>query len=119
MRFDLYLQTEFQEQLNAVVGDMQLWQGQTSLGEEEEAHLRKSIQCFSHTTQQAALFVAGVDGSGDFPMLSYPDSFIYMSVAQATAYATDPVYGLRELEEPLERLLGAFSHSLNRTAYQE
>ncbi|MBD1863992.1 MULTISPECIES: hypothetical protein [Trichocoleus] len=106
MRFDLYLQAEFQEQLDAIVGDMQLWQGQISPCEGEEALLRKCIQCFSHTTQREALLVAGVDGSGDFPMLSYADSFVYMSVAQATVYAADFAYGLRELEDPLGRSLG-------------
>ncbi|MBD0346533.1 MAG: hypothetical protein ICV63_17250, partial [Coleofasciculus sp. Co-bin14] len=86
MRFDLNLRSVVRQQLRDVAIEMQAWQGQNQIDEAEVDRIRQSICCFAHTTSRLDLKVAGVDGSGDFPMLSYADSFIYLSVAQATVY---------------------------------
>jgi hypothetical protein len=44
--------------------------------------------------------LAGVDGSGDYPSLSYGDSFVYITVAQATRYRVDAACGLKEISNP-------------------
>jgi hypothetical protein len=56
---------------------MQAWQGQNQIAQAEVDRIRQSICCFAHTTSRLDLKVAGVDGSGDLPMLSYADSSIY------------------------------------------
>lgn len=106
MRFDLNLRSVVRQQLRDVASEMQAWQGQNQIDETEVDHIRQSICCFAHTTSRLDLKVAGVDGSGDFPMLSYADSFIYLSVAQATIYGADLVRGLRELEPMPETVVG-------------
>ncbi|AMA10669.1 DNA double-strand break repair nuclease NurA [Picosynechococcus sp. PCC 73109] len=97
MRFDLNLRAEFRSRLQDVAQEMQEWQGQADIGEKEIAQIRESIVSFEHTTDRPELRVAGVDGSGDFPMLSYEDSFVYLSIAQGTVYQADVSCGLREV----------------------
>jgi hypothetical protein len=97
MRFDLNLRSVVRTQLQDVVQEMQAWQGENTIDEAEIDSIKGAIASFEHTTVRDNLQVAGVDGSGDFPMLSYADSFVYLSVAQATLYGADRACGLREL----------------------
>jgi hypothetical protein len=96
LRFDLNLRSVVREQMQALTQEMQAWQVQTGIDELEVDHIRCNICCFAHSTSMSDLQIAGVDGSGDFPMLNYADSFVYLSVAQATVYVADKVSGLRE-----------------------
>lgn len=96
MRFDLNLRSAVREQMQALAQEMHAWQVQIQIDEFEAICIRNNIFCFTHTTSRSGLRVAGVDGSGDFPMLTYADSFIYLSVAQATVYEADRISGLRE-----------------------
>ena len=81
---------------------MRDWQAFTSLDEAEQAHLQQSIVMFDHAIARSDLHVGGVDGSGDFPLLTYADSFVYFTVAQGVSYAADRVSGLREVGTQLE-----------------
>jgi hypothetical protein len=56
----------------------------------------QAIRFFGHTTERPGLVVGGVDGSGDYPALSYGDSFVYVTVAHGTRYVSHPVSGLKE-----------------------
>lgn len=105
MRFDFNLRSTVKEQFREVAQQMQSWQGQNQLDEAEIARIREHIRCFAHTTSRSQFRIAGVDGSGDFPMLSYEDSFIYLSVAQATIYESDRVSGLKEMAPMPEAIL--------------
>ncbi len=79
------------------------WDHRSDLGETDRQKILNAIQSFPHTTSTTGLVVAGVDGSGDFPALSYADSFVYFSTAAAVVYHSDASSGLREPEalEPL------------------
>lgn len=104
MRFDLHLRSQVRDQFKALAHDMQTWQAQPRIKEDEVEQIKAAIASFAHTTERLNLMVAGVDGSGDFPLLSYADSFIYLAVAQGTAYQADRLCGLREVDlgkEPL------------------
>ncbi|MBD2463945.1 hypothetical protein H6G89_23365 [Oscillatoria sp. FACHB-1407] len=106
MQFDLHLRSTVREQFQSVAQEMRDWQTQAQIGDEEAEFIRQNILFFNHTTSRQDLRVAGVDGSGDFPMLSYSDSFIYLSVAQGTVYeATTPQIGLREVSPVPEPVL--------------
>ncbi len=97
MRFDLHLRQDVASQLEGLAGQMAEWEAQPGISEEERDRIHSLITPFSHTTRRHNLVIAGVDGSGDFPTLSYADSFVYLSTAQATTYASDSVSGLREV----------------------
>jgi hypothetical protein len=96
MRFDLHLRDIVRNQIQMLAEEMQSWQVQNCIEDVEADRIRQNICCFEHTTHRAELKVAGVDGSGDFPMLCYADSFIYLSVAQGTVYEVDVLTGLKE-----------------------
>ena len=97
MRFDLHLRSTVLEDLQALAGEMRTWQAQAKVGEAEAEQIRQQVGSFDHCTVRTGLRVAGVDGSGDFPMLSYADSFVYLSVAQGTVYEADRLAGLKEV----------------------
>jgi len=75
---------------------MRAWQEQPRLSANEKNRLADAIQLFRHTTRVDALCLAGVDGSGDYPCLTYADSFIYVTVAQGAVYQVSPATGLKE-----------------------
>ena len=104
MRFDLHLKSHIRDQLKTLASDMQSWQAQPRIQADEVEQLKAAIATFSHTIDHTDLTLAGVDGSGDFPLLSYADSFVYLAVAQGTAYQADRLCGLREVAIATEPL---------------
>lgn len=102
MRFDLNLRSQVRQQLQTLASEMKTWQAQAEISQVELEKIRKAIGFFEHTPQRTKLTVAGVDGSGDFPSLSYADTFIYLTVAQGVMYAADRITGLREVAPALE-----------------
>jgi hypothetical protein len=105
LRFDLHLRSLVRDQLQTLAGEMQSWQAQSQIGDSEAEQIRQSVSCFQHTTSKTELQVAGVDGSGDFPMLSYADSFVYLSLAQGVIYESNPLTGLREMPSSFDPIL--------------
>jgi len=97
VRFDLHLQSLAREQFEAVTGKMKSWEVNERITANEADRIREAVNCFSHTTERQDLRIAGVDASGDFPLLNYADSFIYLAVAQATVYGADRLNGLKEV----------------------
>ena len=93
MRFDFNLSTVFQQQLTQTAQKMQAWEAQTSLDEAAERAIARRIQFFQHTPTTRPLTYTGVDGSGDYPLLTYADSFVYLTTAHATTYGTHPLPG--------------------------
>lgn len=125
MRFDLHLRAGIRKKLDSLAAEMKNWEATPRLTEDDEARLAARLHTFEHTLRRERLSIAGVDGSGDFPSLSYSDSFVYVSVAQATTWDSDPLCGLRErgpspdpvveftwLPEDEERRSGAFFAAL-------
>lgn len=106
MRFDLHVRQGVKEQIESLVGRMRDWEAGPRLDRDQIARLRAAIQPFEHTTTcGAGLRLAGVDGTGDYPALAYADSFVYITLAQATCYQASPLSGLREVGPAPEPLL--------------
>ena len=101
MRFDVHLRRGLQEKLEAVASRMSGWEEATRVDADEQRRIVDSIQIFAHTTSREGLVLAGTDGTGDFPTLSYNDSFVHFTLAQATAFAADAASGLREVAPSL------------------
>lgn len=98
MRFNIHLRDQVREQIGQLAETMKSWEEQPRIDESEQAHIRQNLAFFPHTTEKDDLIIAGSDGTGDFPAVTYADSFVYVSVAQGTTYAASPISGLRELE---------------------
>jgi hypothetical protein len=96
MRYTQHLRTEVRDRLAGLAHEMRVWQEQPCLSAEEKDHLASAIGLFRHSTRVDDLCLAGVDGSGDYPCLTYADSFIYVTVAQGATYQVSAASGLRE-----------------------
>jgi hypothetical protein len=88
----------FTAKLGKLVADMSAWEGKARIDDDEAAQIRSSIRSFRHTTTYEAPFlIGGVDGSGDYPCLTYSDSFVSIANASGTVYRTDSIHGLSEV----------------------
>ena len=89
----------FNTKLGKLVDDMSAWEGKERIDEEEVAKIRQAITPFAHTASFTESYqIGGVDGSGDYPSLSYSDSFVSIANASGTVYRTDSIHGLAELD---------------------
>ena len=98
MRFDLHLRKDLKEKVDDLARRMSEWEERPALGDEDKRRLREAVTPFRHTTSGEDFSIAGVDGTGDFPSVSYADSFVHVAAAQGVYYATDSRAGLREVE---------------------
>ena len=105
MRLDLHLRRAVRQRLADVSSQMASWDAQAPQSGDIFGHLVEAIRPFAHTTTPGDLHVGGVDGSGDFPVVAYGDSFVYATVAVATLYQTDSVHGLREVDTGIQPLI--------------
>ena len=97
MRFDLHLRNQVKERVNDLAAQMHAWDVVPKVDNEEQEQLRGAITPFTHTTDTEDFTIAGVDGSGDFPAVTYADSFVYVTLAQATLYQRCSERGLSEV----------------------
>ena len=96
MRHTLHLRNEVSERLGQLARQMHAWQKKPQLKEKEVERISDSIRYFNHTTKPRGFTLAGIDGTGDYPCLTYEDSFVYVTVAQGAVYSTDSRFGLKE-----------------------
>jgi hypothetical protein len=97
MRFDVHLRTGVREKLKHLAEEMGAWESTPRINEHEAARVRAAIGTFDHCTRRESLMVGGVDGSGDYPSISYADSFVHVTVAHGTLYRSDALTGLHEV----------------------
>jgi hypothetical protein len=97
MRFDLHVRAGVRERLSALAEEMVSWEGSPRIAEAEADKVQQVIRSFEHAQRRDYFVLGGVDGSGDYPSLSYGDSFVYVTAAHGIRYASDPVTGLREV----------------------
>ena len=89
---------EFNSKLTKLVGDMSAWEEKERIDADELVRIRSSIRQFHHRSTFAEEYlIGGVDGSGDYPSLSYGDSFVSIANASGTVYLTDSSRGLTEV----------------------
>ncbi|MGZ0710102.1 hypothetical protein ACWPKO_17365 [Coraliomargarita sp. W4R53] len=89
---------ELNSKLEKLVMDMSMWEEKARVDDDEANRIRDAIRPFSHTTSfDHAYMIGGVDGSGDYPCLSYSDSFVSIANASGTVYETVDLHGLAEV----------------------
>lgn len=102
MRQDLAIRQVVRDKIGVLARAMNDWEEVPRIGEDEAERIRQSIQPYQHSTSFRPFVIAGVDGTGDFPALSYGDSFVYVTHAQATRYQSEPIKGLKEVAPELD-----------------
>ena len=86
MRFSLHLRHSVKDQIQGMAQAMAGWDAHPRIDAAEQAAIAEHLVPFPHTTQLEGQVISAIDGSGDFPMLAYADSFVYLSTAQAVRY---------------------------------
>lgn len=97
MRFDVHLRNSVRERLSVLSSQMAEWETRAAPSEDLFERLVDAIQPFTHTTRCQDLVIGGVDGSGEFPVVAYGDSFVYATVSAGVLYRADPHHGLSEI----------------------
>lgn len=104
MRFVPHLHSSVKEQIRTLAETLKSTEEQPRFSDEERGQIYERIVFFTHTTHRERLSVACVAANGDFPAVSYADSYVYATFAQAVVYEADTVAGLKEIaiqQEPL------------------
>jgi hypothetical protein len=96
MSYNFQTRNSVREQVRELAEAMRVWNEKPSYTEPERKALRDRIAFFNHTTKINSFLCAGVKGGGDFPAVSYSNSYVYAALAYATIYKPDAVSGLRE-----------------------
>jgi len=86
MRFSLHLRNSVKSQIQGVAQAMSQWDAHPRIDAAEQAAIAQHLAPYPHTTQLEGQIFNAIDGSGDFPMLTYADSFVYLATAQAVRY---------------------------------
>ncbi len=101
MRYTVHKHPQVLNQLQTIVAQMKTWNVQAKFSPTDKQEIAKRITFHTHSDSSPNLIMAGVDGSGDFPSLTYEDSFIYLTTAEATVYKSNPTSGLEELQSDI------------------
>lgn len=104
MRFSIHMAEQVRGQIENLAKEMKSWEEHVVVDEDQKKRIREGVRFFGHTTRHDKLTIGGVDGSGDFPSLSYGDSFVYVTLAQGAVYEANTTHGLKEISldpEPL------------------
>lgn len=89
MRFDIHLRKDVKNQISNIVESICTWNATDSILDKEVEKLSESVVSFDHCAIPDHSFViVASDGSGDFPCVTYGDSFIYLVTAVARLYET-------------------------------
>jgi hypothetical protein len=104
MKFDLHFRASVHEQIEQIAAQMKSREEVPRLEQSEEEIIHSRINTFAHTTQKENLVVASVSAGGDFPTVTYGDTFIYLTIAHAVIYGADAVSKLREIEHGITPL---------------
>ena len=105
MRNDLLVRSLVRGKLAGLASAMAAHEAMPRIDTDEAQRIHHAITPFDHTRTCGPLIVGGVDGTGDFPSLTYSDSLIYLTLSQGTRYQADPLAGLKEVAPELEPLV--------------
>ena len=87
MRFDIHLRSDVKDKIAEIVNDIQTWNAEDSTIAQEIEKLSTFVCGFDHCATPDSLFmIMGADGSGDFPCVTYGDSFVYLVTAVCRLY---------------------------------
>lgn len=125
MRFDIHYRPDLKEKIKATALAIKDWNQETPEFKKEIESLAQYVTPFEHCTlPDRDFWIAGADGSGDFPCATYGDSFVYLVVALARLYkATKGQRGLDEVEAKGADLLDVLwlpeDQEMAKTLYNE
>ena len=98
MRYDLSIRESVRTKVTALAKDMVDWEAKPRIQPKEQTWIKDNVKGFVHTTEVDEFRIGGVDGSGDYPSLTYADCYVHLGSAAGVIYKTNNLRGL--VEEP-------------------
>jgi hypothetical protein len=86
MRNSAYLRSALKGQIQEMAQAMSDWEAHPRIDMAEQKTIAEYLSPYPHVRYLEDQIFSGIDGSGDFPMLAYADSFVYLATAQAVRY---------------------------------
>ncbi|MBE1302435.1 MAG: hypothetical protein GJ680_21295 [Alteromonadaceae bacterium] len=104
MNSDLEFRNIIATRMDEVAKQIESWDAKERISEDSKSEVFERLQFVSHTATHGDIRIAGVEGSGDFPLLAYNDCYVYLAIAQAVQYQSHPTSGLKEVT-PVSELI--------------
>ncbi|TGE37205.1 hypothetical protein E4K67_15135 [Desulfosporosinus fructosivorans] len=109
MRFDLNFRQDFRSKVQNIVEDMKTYNSETTADENEILQMANFLSFFKHCPFPDTPFtVGGSDSSGEFPLVSYGDSFVYLVTARMRLYTSTLEGCLKEIESKDSEIIELF-----------
>ncbi len=86
MRNSAHLRSSLKGQIQKMAQAMSEWEAHPRIDAVEQKTIAEHLSPYPHVRYLEDQIFSGIDGSGDFPMLAYADSFVYLATAQAVRY---------------------------------
>ena len=88
MRFDIHYRNDLTNKISSVVNDMKQWNQETAEDKADFKKITNYAESFSHCVKASEPFtICGADSSGEFPVTTYNDSYIYLVTALTRLYS--------------------------------
>lgn len=97
MPVDFAFRRAARDQITSMARDMASWENTLRVSEAEQQAIRERIVSYTPRLDLANITYSGTDGTGDYPVLNYADSFIYATKAQCVAYRARARQGLKQI----------------------
>jgi hypothetical protein len=101
MHFDLHYRLDIVNRIKDVVQDIKEWNSEERLDISELDDLVDRVKVFEHCAAPDHEFtIAGSDSSGEFPVASYGDSYVYLVTGLTRVFSSGDEGRLKELDVP-------------------
>ncbi|MHA7816158.1 MAG: hypothetical protein ACX93N_06760 [Pseudohaliea sp.] len=101
MPIDFAVRRAAREQIAAMAMDMARWENSPRVSDAERRSISERIMGYEPALDLVGTLYCGVDGTGDYPVLGYADSFVYATKAQCVQYEAGGQQGLRQVAPPM------------------
>ncbi len=87
MHFDIHYRKDVINKIENIIGDMSLWNQESDEDAADFKRIANYAESFDHCVKPLEPFtICGADSSGDFPVTTYNDSYIYLVTALTRLY---------------------------------
>ena len=107
MPIDFAVRQVARDQITAMAQDMASWEHASRISEAEQQSIRERIVQYEPTLDLAGTLYYGTDGTGDYPVLGYADSFVYATKAQCVQYQANGRQGLKQIAPAIPPVFNA------------
>ena len=97
MPIDFAVRQAARDQIFSMAQDMVRWEHTERISDAEKQDIRERIVSYTPTLELTGITYCGIDGTGEYPVLGYADSFIYATKSQCVQYRAQGRQGLKQV----------------------